>query len=159
MIRKATAADLADIKKIYEKARRFMRDNGNSSQWEDADAPELKSADDIASGQLYVMEDETGIHAAFVFWKGEDPLYRVIEQGTWLSEEEYGVVHRVASDGSVCNVLTKVMEFCKKEIGHLRIDTHEDNKVMQHVLEKNGFQRCGIVYVEDGSPRIAYELV
>ena len=29
--------------------------------------------------------------------------------------------------------------------------------MMQHVLEKNGFVPCGIIYVEDGSPRIAYQ--
>lgn len=51
------------------------------------------------------------------------------------------------------------MDYCKAQIPHLRIDTHEDNKVMQHVLEKYGFVRCGIVYVSDGSPRIAYELL
>lgn len=39
----------------------------------------------------------------------------------------------------------------------MRIDTHENNKVMQHLIKKNGFQECGIIYVEDGSPRIAYE--
>ena len=36
-------------------------------------------------------------------------------------------------------------------------DTHEDNYVMQKVFEKNGFRRCGIIYVEDGTPRIAYQ--
>lgn len=159
MIRKATAAELPTIKGIYEKARRFMRSNGNFSQWEKIDAPELKSADDIAVGHLYVLEKQNEIHAVFVFWVGEDPLYRTIEQGSWLSEEKYGVVHRVASDGAMRNVLGQIVDFCKAQIRHLRIDTHEDNRVMQHVLEKNGFQRCGIIYVEDKSPRIAYELV
>lgn len=28
---------------------------------------------------------------------------------------------------------------------------------MQQVFEKNGFERCGIIYVEDGSPRIGYQ--
>ena len=74
-------------------------------------------------------------------------------------DTEYAAVHRVASDGTVRNVLEKIMDYCKAQIPHLRIDTHEDNKVMQHVLEKYGFVRCGIVYVSDGSPRIAYELL
>ena len=26
-----------------------------------------------------------------------------------------------------------------------------------HLLEKNGFTRCGIIHVEDGTPRIAYQ--
>ena len=28
---------------------------------------------------------------------------------------------------------------------------------MQHLLEKNGFTRCGIIHVADGTPRIAYQ--
>ena len=39
----------------------------------------------------------------------------------------------------------------------LRADTHADNKIMQHLLEKNGFTRCGIIHVADGSPRFAYQ--
>ena len=39
----------------------------------------------------------------------------------------------------------------------LRADTHVDNKVMQHLLESEGFTRCGIIHVEDGTPRIAYQ--
>lgn len=26
-----------------------------------------------------------------------------------------------------------------------------------HVISKNGFKRCGIIYVADGTPRIAFE--
>lgn len=157
-IRKAVQEDLPKIKEIYAAARCFMRENGNHSQWDDQDAPELVTEMDIKKGQLYVLETSE-IHVVFVFWKGEDPMYAVIEQGNWLSDEPYGVVHRVASDGSVQNALGYIMDFCRLHISHLRIDTHEDNKVMQHVLEKQGFQRCGIVYVGDGSQRIAYELV
>ena len=49
------------------------------------------------------------------------------------------------------------VQFCEQSINHLRIDTHNDNKIMQHVIEKNGFKRCGIIHVNDGSERIAYE--
>ena len=49
------------------------------------------------------------------------------------------------------------LAFCKGIISHIRIDTHQDNKVMQHVVEKHGFRRRGIIYIADGSPRIAYE--
>ena len=30
---------------------------------------------------------------------------------------------------------------------------------MQHLIEKNGFVPCGIIHLEDGSPRLAYERV
>ena len=51
------------------------------------------------------------------------------------------------------------LNFCRKKISHIRIDTHHDNKPMQHVVEKAGFARTGSIYVDDGSPRIAYELI
>ena len=163
MIRKAEKEDLPRIYEIYETARQFMRENGNRAQWGAGDRPEELLEDDISQGNLYVLEDavadEAIIHAVFAFIKGEDPVYLKIEQGSWMVDTEYAAVHRVASDGTVRNVLEKIMDYCKAQIPHLRIDTHEDNKVMQHVLEKYGFVRCGIVYVPDGSPRIAYELL
>lgn len=157
-IRKATPRDLPRIREIYEMARQFMRKNGNHSQWGKGDEPEALIEGDICQGNLYVLE-EAGIHAVFAFIIGEDPTYLEIEEGSWKSEEPYAAVHRVASDGTVQGVLGHVMDYCSAQVPHLRIDTHTDNKVMQHVLEKYGFVSCGIVHVPDGSPRIAYELL
>lgn len=157
-IRKATPRDLPRIREIYEMARQFMRKNGNHSQWGKGDEPEALIEGDICQGNLYVLE-EADIHAVFAFIIGEDPTYLEIEEGNWKSEEPYAAVHRVASDGTVQGVLGHVMDYCSAQVPHLRIDTHADNKVMQHVLEKYGFVSCGIVHVPDGSPRIAYELL
>lgn len=157
-IRKATPHDLPRIREIYEMARQFMRKNGNHSQWGKGDEPEALIEEDIRQGNLYVLE-KAGIHAVFAFIIGEDPTYLEIEEGSWKSEEPYAAVHRVASDGTVQGVLGHVMDYCSAQVPHLRIDTHKDNKVMQHVLEKYGFVSCGIVHVRDGSPRIAYELL
>lgn len=157
-IRKATPRDLPRIREIYEMARQFMRKNGNHSQWGKGDEPEALIEGDICQGNLYVLE-EADIHAVFAFIIGEDPTYLEIEEGSWKSEEPYAAVHRVASDGTVQGVLGHVMDYCSAQVPHLRIDTHADNKVMQHVLEKYGFVSCGIVHVPDGSPRIAYELL
>ena len=83
--------------------------------------------------------------------------HAVIEQGAWKADTPYAAVHRVASDGTVHNILGRIMDFAKSKISHIRIDTHENNKVMQRALEKQGFERCGIIYVPDGTPRIAFE--
>lgn len=157
-IRKATPWDLPRIREIYEVARQFMRKNGNHSQWGKGDEPEALIEEDICQGNLYVLE-EADIHAVFAFIIGEDPTYQEIEEGNWKSEEPYAAVHRVASDGTVQGVLGHVMDYCSAQVPHIRIDTHMDNKVMQHVLEKYGFVSCGIVHVPDGSTRIAYELL
>lgn len=156
-IRKAEIADLPEIEKIYAYARDFMARTGNPNQWGKRNPPTEQLKEDIAAGNLYVVEDG-GIHGVFAYISGEDLAYGCIEDGAWISSAPYGTIHRVASDGSG-GIFTAALSYCKEESSHLRIDTHHDNWVMQHVIEKHGFQRCGIIYLEDGSPRIAYELV
>ena len=87
---------------------------------------------------------------------GEDPTYEVI-QGAWLNDRPYCAVHRVASRGEVPGVATQILTWCLEFCGNVRIDTHDDNLPMQRVLEKNGFVHCGRIWIEDGSPRIAYQ--
>jgi ribosomal protein S18 acetylase RimI-like enzyme len=92
----------------------------------------------------------------------EDPTYGYID-GAWMNDEPYGVIHRIASDGERRGIFKNVLEFCKEKmavrnIKNLRIDTHADNKPMQHLVEKYDFNRCGIIYLGNGSPRIAYQL-
>ena len=135
-IRKASPADLPRIHGIYAAARQFMRDHGNFSQWDGEDAPEHLLPGDIEAGNLYVLEENGVIHAAFAFIIGADPCYAVIEQGAWKADTPYAAVHRVASDGTVHNILGRIMDFAKSKISHIRIDTHENNKVMQRALEK-----------------------
>ncbi len=99
---------------------------------------------------------------AFFFDVGRDvePTYRHIEDGTWLDDSAYGVVHRLASDGSVKGVGAFCIDWAFRQCGHLRIDTHGDNIVMQNLLAKLGFARRGTIYVEeDEFPRIAYEKI
>ena len=156
-IRKAEKEDLTRIMEIYAAARQFMRDHGNFSQWDGEDAPERLLPGDIEAGNLYVLEEDGAIHAVFAFIIGADPCYAVIEQGAWKSDTPYAAVHRVASDGTLHNIIGRIMDFAKSNMPHIRIDTHENNKVMQKALEKQGFKRCGIIYVPDGTPRIAYE--
>ena len=156
MIRKATTNDLPQILPIYATARQYMRDHGNMVQWDGIDAPEPKLACDIELGQLYVLEEE-GIHAVFAFIIGDDPLYERIDDGAWRSDRPYGTIHRLGSDGNEKNVLGKVMDWAMTQIDHLRADTHASNSTVQRALERSGFTRQGIIYVEDGTPRIAYE--
>ena len=134
-VRKASPADLPRIHGIYAAARQFMRDHGNFSQWDGEDAPEHLLPGDIEAGNLYVLEENGVIHAAFAFIIGADPCYAVIEQGAWKVDTPYAAVHRVASDGTVHNILGRIMDFAKSKISHIRIDTHENNKVMQRALE------------------------
>lgn len=157
-IRKAKEADLPVIVGIYSYARKFMADHENPTQWGTVYPSEMLLHGDITRETLYVIQDENGIHGVFYFSVEEDPTYAVIREGTWNCDRPYGVIHRIAGDGSG-GILRTAVAFAMQQIGYLRIDTHADNYVMQRALEKMDFQRCGIIFVEDGTPRIAYDFI
>ena len=154
-IRRAEPADLDRILEIYKIARKFMAENGNPTQWKDGyPAREMLEAD-IRLERLFVVEEED-ICGVFMFTIGDDPTYAHIE-GSWRSSGPYGVIHRIAGVGG--GIFTAALEYCTRQISHLRIDTHADNKPMQHLVEKAGFSCRGIIYVADGTPRIAYDRI
>ena len=158
MIRPAKTADINTVLEVYATAREFMRSNGNPTQWGSDYPYETIINDDIAKGQLFVViDDDTDcIVGCFALIYGDDPTYEYIE-GEWKCDTPYAAIHRVAGNGKRRGVFEECVAFAKAHFNHLRIDTHEDNKPMQHVVTKNGFEYTGTIYVEDGSPRRAYE--
>ena len=156
-VRQARDSDLARILEIYDYARDFMAKTGNPNQWGKTNPPRKTLEADISAGNLYVVEDEQ-IRGAFALFSEPDPTYAYIEDGSWLSDASYATIHRVAADGSG-GVFSVVLRFVEQRNPHVRIDTHHDNKVMQHILAKYGFSRRGIIYLTNGDPRIAYEKV
>lgn len=156
-IRKTQMSDLPRIEEIYAYAREQMKKNGNPNQWGEDKPKREWLINDIEKSVGYVVEEEGDICGAFMFYIGEEADYKEIEDGQWKNDLPYGVIHRVASDGSRKGILGEIIKYCITVIPNLRIDTHHDNLIMQHLLEKNGFKRCGVVYVEGGSPRIAYQ--
>ena len=157
LIRTAQQTDLEEIEKIYAYARRFMAENGNPTQWADGYPRRQLLEQDIRLGNLYVAQKENELCGVFLFVIGKDPTYDYIEEGNWISDSPYGTIHRIASRGS--GLFEEALAFCREKCSHIRVDTHANNKPMQHLAEKHGFSRRGIIYVEDGTPRIAYELV
>lgn len=156
-IRPAVQADLHEVETVYAAARAFMKQNGNPTQWGDGYPQRELLEADIRQGNLYVVVDGTQILGVFYFRIGEDPTYEYMEGGTWRADTPYGTIHRIASRGSC--IFRAAVEFCRSRCSHLRVDTHADNKPMQHLAQKYGFSRRGIIYVEDGTPRIAYDLI
>ena len=135
-----------------------MKNNGNPNQWEDR-YPEVSTVEnDIKTGISYVCVENGGIVGTFVFFTGEDPTYRVIKNGEWHSDREpYGVIHRVASNGVTKGVTRAAFSYGLERSGYVRIDTHEDNKPMQGALKKFGFRECGVIHLERGAERIAFD--
>ena len=152
----AKADLLPQILPVYARAREFMAATGNPNQWGKTSPSVELLQNHIANGNLYALCHEGRIVGAFAMIPGEDPTYNYIE-GSWNYDLPYAAIHSVASDGSVKGLFSQILEFCSKSSAYLRIDTHHDNKVMQHVLEKHGFMQCGVIYLENGDPRIAYD--
>lgn len=160
-IRKAAWKDLTEILSIYESAREFMVETGNPRQWAARNWPPRHLVErDIARGKSYVCEENGTILAVFFYDYGEnvEPTYREID-GQWIGENTYGVIHRIAAKpgqgaGRVC------IDWAYRQCGHLRMDTHGDNRVMQKVLQQLGFTYCGVIWIqEDNDPRLAYEKI
>lgn len=156
-IRKTTEADIPRLQEIFAIARAFMVKTGNPHQWA-ADYPshdQLMS--DIASGDSYVCLEGDRVVATFLLRGGDDPTYAVIFDGAWKNDHPYATIHRIASSREVKGVFSKVMEFALQHYSTLRIDTHRDNKVMQHAVLKAGFEYCGIIRCWNGDERNAYQ--
>ena len=158
-IRTATERDLAQMLPIYEAARRFMRQNGNTKQWAGNYPAEEHLRADMKKGRLYVCEEDGRIAAVFCFFVDVEPTYEYIEGGSWQGKGPYGVIHRiaVAPDSHGRGVADACYTWCLSRCDDLRIDTHRDNVPMQRSLAKNGFVYRGIIYLADGAERLAYQ--
>ncbi len=156
-IRLATTRDLADILHIYADARAYMKQNGNPHQWGDTyPEPTLLQAD-LAANRLYVCVEEHTLIGVFCFFIGEESTYRKIEHGAWKSDAIGGVIHRIATVSHRRGVASFCIAHCYEQCKNIKIDTHRDNLPMQRSLAKNGFVYCGIIHLENGEERLAYQ--
>lgn len=162
-IEKTQPEQLEAVMRLYASARVFMAEHGNPNQWGTSFPPVEMIKADIEAGDSYVCMVDGRIAAVFYHRAGyvcgvsDDPDYREIEDGQWLNQEDYGVVHRITSDGQTKGVASFCLDWALRQCGSIKIDTHRDNVIMQNMLKKNGFTYCGLVYMEDGSERLAYQ--
>lgn len=158
-IREAKWEELDQIEAIYAYARQFQREHGNPKQWGSGYPFRDQLEEDIQKKRLYVIcREETDVPAGvFMFMTEPEPSYSEIRQGAWLNNLPYGTIHRLASDGSCRGVGKACFDWAFARCGNIKIDTHEDNTVMQSLLKRQGFVRCGIVTIENGEERIAFQ--
>lgn len=166
-VRDAEITDIERLMEIFLSAKGIMRACGNLNQWSDT-YPDLGTVrHDIEEGVCKVLCDENGdITATMAFIPGPDHTYSMIHDGEWLNDEPYYVIHRIAASESGKNSARILLDWAFERLKDLsdncgspysiRIDTHEDNVIMHHILEKYGFRRCGIIYLDNGNPRTAY---
>ena len=157
----ATMDELAVYIDILRSARDFQREQG-FVQWTDGFPSEELIKGDIENKNGYVLRvDGEAAGYMYIGFDGDAEYPRIV--GAWHTGEKYAVIHRIGIAGGFRGVgLSRAAfdlagELCRERgFYDLRIDTHEDNKRMQHVLEKNGFSYCGTV-MQNGGERMAYD--
>ncbi|MBP5635316.1 MAG: N-acetyltransferase [Bacteroidales bacterium] len=159
-VRQARKADLPEIMAVLEAAKGIMRASGNAGQWINGYPSEEVVLEDIAGGCGYVVLADGRLSAYFAFIPSPEPTYAEIFDGAWLDDTlPYHVVHRIGSYPEVHGIFRAVLDWCFAHDPNIRIDTHEDNRIMQHCILRYGFRYCGIIYLESGDPRLAYQLI
>ena len=135
-----------------------MAASGNATQWREG-YPSLEAVQaDIAQNGSFVIEENGRIVGYFAFLRSPEPTYAKIYDGQWLDDTlPYHVVHRIASRPDVHGIFRDIMDFCFANEQNIRIDTHRNNRIMQHNLEKHGFTYCGIILLASGDERLAYQ--
>ncbi|MCR1951100.1 MULTISPECIES: GNAT family N-acetyltransferase [Clostridium] len=163
VLRKSTEKDLKNIMKIISEAKVYLKNN-DVDQWQNGYPNEEVILKDIRNNISYVLEDDAEIIGTTSLSFDVEETYNNIYEGEWLSDGKYAVIHRIAASnnsnrkGIGTEIIKKSEEIClSKGIKNIKIDTHENNLTMQKLLEKNNFKYCGVIYLLDGSKRIAFE--
>ena len=164
IIRRTENLDLDRITDIFQEARETIAKLG-IDQWQNGYPNEGEIAMDIAKGYSYVMEENKKIIGTMAVLFDGEPTYDKIYEGAWkTAEEPYAAIHRVAVDanckgkGIAGDMIDEVVKMCRERgVRSIKNDTHRDNKSMQRMQAKNGFEYCGVIYLEDGAERIAFE--
>lgn len=159
-IRAAREEDIPRIMELMASAKAIMRADGNLSQWSGDYPDEAVVLKDIRLGHCFVIEENGIIHGSFAYIEGIEPTYGNITGGQWIDDSrQYAVIHRIASTAESHGIAAACFRWCWEHRQNLRIDTHRDNHIMRHVIKKSGFKYCGIIYVADGSERMAFQKV
>ena len=159
-IRHATASDVDRIMQVLEAAKQVMRQSGNALQWVNGYPTVEAVMHDIEHDGAIVIEDDGVIVAYFAMLPSPEPTYAKIYDGQWLDDIlPYHVVHRIGAVPTAKGIFKALIDYCFSIDPNIRIDTHRDNKIMQHLLTKHGFQYCGIIYLANGDERLAYQQI
>lgn len=154
----AKKTDLDKLLEIYREAREFMKNSGNKTQWGDNKPSKETLERDIENKNLYKVVNFDEIVGAFALIYGEDKTYLEID-GKWLNDEPYATLHRVASSGKARGIMSEIIKFSEEKYENLRIDTHKNNHKMLDKIRENGFTYCGVIKIDDGSPREAFQKI
>ncbi len=161
LLRKATMDEAKLCYQCIEDAREYHNSMG-FVQWHPGYPTLATIGDDIKASIGYVFEEENEIYGYCCIIIGNEPAYQVID-GKWKTDRPYAVVHRMAfsrnarGKGLSAKAIELIKNFCiENGIEAIRVDTQDENKVMQHILLREGFEYCGLITF-DGGLKLAYE--
>ena len=162
-VRKTEERDIEAVLAIYADASAWFREQG-IPQWQNGYPNRESLRVDMEKGASYVLEHDGKVIGTACILAERDPNYTYIENGQWLDDCDYIVIHRIAvlrsckGRGEAASLIEEA-EKTAKEKGYraLRADTHDLNLSMQRFLAKHGFVPCGRVYVSGGAPRIGFQ--
>lgn len=168
-ISQAKPEDLERLMTILEDGRNQLTEQG-IDQWQ-GDYPNRQHVkEDIENGYAFLIrsDDEETI-GAFSVVTPPDHSYDQLD-GKWLIDtDKYRTIHRVAihsnhaGHGYASQLFDSFIDYFQNEpdVDSLRIDTHEDNKAMQHLITKHGFSRVGTLHgvYRENEESYVYELV
>ena len=167
-IRKTNVGDAKALMELFDEARGTIAKLG-IDQWQKGYPSQEVVDSDIETKQSYAVISDGELCGTFALMNDYEPLYDVIYDGEWKTGNEnknYLAIHRVAIAVKMRGkgTSTFIINYAEKQaiaLGRtsLRIDTHEGNVVMRRMLEKHGFEACGIIHLANGDPRVAYEKV
>lgn len=155
-IRKTMIEDIPELLQLFENGKKTQIATGNPNQWSIGYPGEALLLKDVESGSSYVMEENGEIIATFYLLHGEDPTYQVIE-GMWLNCQPYVTIHRITSKYAKQGIGKECIEWVQQYYSNIKIDTHELNWPMRRLVEQLGFRYCGVIYLLNGDPRVAYQ--
>lgn len=178
-IRKTKETEIDRLMELFQLARESMR-VFNIDQWQDGYPYRENIIEDVKNGESYVVFDEEAgcVVATFMLMKRTESTYLKIYEGSWLDNGEgYATIHRITVDpsfrerakveghGYSVPISRMIADFAKEYAtinclkAGVKVDTHRGNLAMRKMLEKNGFVYCGIIYLENGDERVAYQFM
>ena len=151
-------ADDDRIMQVLDAAKQVMRNARNENQWINGYPTVDAVLSDIERQGGMVVEDDGVVVAYFAFLPSPEPTYAAIYEGQWIDDTlPYHVVHRMGGVPTARGIFASAMDYCFGHDPNIRVDTHRDNKIMQHLFTKHGFRYCGIIYLLNGDERLAYQ--
>ena len=164
-LRKTATEDINQVMEVIEQGIAYLKSSG-VDQWQNNYPNEEIIKEDIVNGYGYVLEDEGKIVGTVALSFDGEPWYDDVYDGKWITNEDFLVIHRLAVNDNVrgksaaSDILRQAEKLCAlRGVKSIKIDTHEDNVIIQNFIKKNGFEYCGLVILGSEGKRLAFEKI